>query len=114
MTLAPLPMPLDRRTWLRACLALGLAPLVVPSGDALADFWRARATEDLQRAGELVRAVGVSAGSADLLVGFTGGGDDALARFLAGKVREDFEADRVRWVGPWLLAETECGVLATL
>jgi hypothetical protein len=107
---------LDRRDWLRIALALGLGPLLerVEVADALSDFWRARATDDLRRAGELVRAAGVPVSPDELLGDFSGGGDEALAEFLAHAVRADFEADRVRFVGAWLLAETECRVLAVL
>ena len=107
---------LDRRDWLRVSLALGLGPLLarVAGADALSDFWRGRVSDDLRRAGELVRAAGVSASAGELLADFPGGDDAALAEFLARAVRADFEADRVRFVGPWLLAETECRVLAVL
>jgi len=106
--------PIGRRELLRAALVLFTLPRGLRGGDDLDGFLGARASEALVRVGERCRAAGVPADAAALLAGFSGAGEDELAAFLARKGREDFAADRVRAIGPWLLSESECRLLALL
>ena len=108
---------IGRRELLRAALVVFGATLprgLRGGGDDLDDFLGARSSEALVRVGERCRAAGVPADAAALLAGFSGAGEDELSAFLTRAVHEDFAADRVRAIGPWLLSESECRLLALL
>ena len=104
-----------RRDLLQAALLLGSAPLASALGRRTGGVSDLVGEPDLavaRRVGERCRAAGVAADEAALLAGYAGRSRQDLAAFLAGKVREDFTADRLVAVGPWWLAQTECRVLA--